>query len=274
MSPTEALPRHRAIVIAALVILGALSWAWLWTGAGMGMSVLEMTRLSLFPHTLAARAAGTAMAPAAGWLLVAAMWWVMMIAMMTPSAAPLVLLHARVLRHATQQSGGVAALAWPGAVIASSCVVCGYLVAWLLLSLAAAGLQLALARSGLLSPLLLSSRSALLSAGVLVAAGLYQLSPLKQTCLRHCRAPAQFLAGRWRPGPLGALATGIEHGAWCIGCCWLLMALLFVGGVMNLAWIALLTLLVVAEKLAPRGVATGRIVGGLLIVWGLATLAT
>jgi predicted metal-binding membrane protein len=111
-----------------------------------------------------------------------------------------------------------------------------------------------------------------LSAGVLIAAGLYQLSPLKALCLAHCRAPASFLSQHWRPGAAGALRLGAMHGAYCVGCCWVLMALLFVGGVMNLVWIAVLAVLVLAEKLAPRGEWIGRGAGVAFIVWGVATV--
>jgi predicted metal-binding membrane protein len=108
---------------------------------------------------------------------------------------------------------------------------------------------------------------------LLVAAGLYQLSPFKSVCLRQCRAPAQFISRHWRPGTLGTVRLGILHGAYCVGCCWLLMALLFVGGVMNFAWIAALALIVGIEKLTPRGEWIGRIAGVLLIVWGSWTIA-
>ena len=108
-----------------------------------------------------------------------------------------------------------------------------------------------------------------LAAALLIAAGLYQLSPLKEACLRHCRNPAQFLSRHYRPGPTGAFRLGVYHGAYCVGCCWLLMALLFVGGVMNLAWIALLTLLVAAEKLLPGGRWIALVTGAAFIAWGV-----
>jgi predicted metal-binding membrane protein len=103
---------------------------------------------------------------------------------------------------------------------------------------------------------------------VLVAAGVYQLSPLKSACLSQCRSPAQFISRHWRPGTGGAVRLGLLHGAYCVGCCWLLMALLFVGGVMNFAWIAALTLIVGIEKLAPRGDWIGRAAGLAILVWG------
>ena len=224
------------------------------------MSALDMTALTFFPH----RHPDTAGAMHSSWLMVASMWWVMMIAMMTPSAAPLVLLYGRVLRHH----------AAPGAPaqVPSFSLLAGYLAVWLLFSLSAAAAQLALQHADLLSSMMLRSKSALLSAGVLGAAGLYQFSPLKQACLRQCRGPVQFLTRHWRPGRSGAFLMGVRHGAYCAGCCWMLMALLFVGGVMNLAWISAIALLVLIEKLAPGGIWLGRLAGLVLLLWALATL--
>jgi predicted metal-binding membrane protein len=254
------LARDRAIVAGGLVVVTLLAWVYVWRGAGMGMSALEMTRLTLFPH-----AQPSMPMPGVRWTTVVAMWWIMMIAMMTPSATPLVLLYGRVLRHSSASRPAVA-------YASSGFLVAGYLLVWLAFSACAAALQYALVDTGLVSAMLLSSQSALLSAGVLVAAGVYQLSPLKNACLKHCRSPAEFLTRHSRPGRSGALLMGLEHGAWCVGCCWMLMALLFVGGVMNLVWIALLTVLVLIEKIARRGVAVGRIAGLLLIIWGAATV--
>lgn len=266
MSRIEALlKRERAVIAIGLVVLTALAWAYVWLGAGMGMSALDMTRLTLFPHLHAGTTSSMSM-PGITWATVVAMWWVMMIAMMTPSAAPLVLLYGRVLH---QTGAGQAA-----SVYASSAfLAAGYLGAWFAFSVLAAALQYALALSGLISAIMLSSQSAALSAAVLVAAGIYQLSPAKNACLRHCRSPVEFLTRHHRPGRTGAFVMGLEHGTWCVGCCWMLMALLFVGGVMNIAWIALLAVLVLVEKVAPSGVAVGRAVGLLLIVWGAVTIA-
>jgi predicted metal-binding membrane protein len=195
------------------------------------------------------------------YLTEAAMWWIMMIAMMTPSVAPLVLLYGRVMRHHGQH----APAAYAGLLL-------GYLSVWGLFSLAAAAVQLVLQSSALTSSMMLWSQSALLSASVLALAGLYQLSPLKRACLGQCRGPVEFLTRHWRPGRAGAFRMGLVHGSYCVGCCWLLMALLFVGGVMNLAWIALLTVLVLAEKLSPAGPAVGIASGVVLLAWALATL--
>jgi predicted metal-binding membrane protein len=194
------------------------------------------------------------------------MWWIMMIAMMTPSAAPMILLYAGVTRRAQVQGrlrpGSVSTAAFAG----------GYLLAWFGFSLAATCLMWALEQTGLISAMTMASASAWLSAAVLVLAGLYQLSPLKRICLRHCRHPAEFLSRHWRPGSTGALRMGLEHGAYCVGCCWILMTLLFIGGIMNVLWIGILALFVIIEKIAPRGAVLGWIGGLILVAWGVATL--
>jgi predicted metal-binding membrane protein len=262
-----ALRRERLVTGTALAALVLLAWIYLWRGAGTDMSGLDATVLTLFPHRLAAPMGGMIMSPVLGWASAAAMWWVMMVAMMTPSAAPLVLLYSRVARHSAAGDVQRPQLASP------ALLVTGYLFVWLLFSLLAATLELSLQRAGLVSASMQWSRSPWLSACVLLAAGAYQLSPLKLRCLTHCRAPVQFLTRAWRPGPMGALIMGCEHGAWCVGCCWLLMALLLVGGVMNLAWIAILALLVLIEKFTRSGALVSRLTGVTLIGWGLATLA-
>jgi predicted metal-binding membrane protein len=148
----------------------------------------------------------------------------------------------------------------------------GYLAVWGAFSLAAALAQWSLELAGLISPRTMTAGPAI--AGViLLAAGLYQLSPLKQACLRRCRSPVAFLAAHWRPGAAGAFRLGLAHGAYCVGCCWFLMALLFVGGVMNPFWIGALALYVLAEKLAPRGHLLSRASGLLLAGAGVAMLA-
>jgi len=280
------LKRDRAITAAGLLALCVLAWAYILTGAGLGMTAREMTTLSLFPHQAAA--IGPAMpdmpgmdmsamdmsgmdmgaAPPPAWsptrlALIVGMWWAMMIAMMSPSAAPTILLFARVHRHAVAQ-GQI-----PGRRAPTGAFATGYLLTWLGFSVAAAALQWALQHIRLISDM--GSQSRWLSGGILIAAGLYQLSPLKQTCLAHCRAPAGFLSAHWRPAASGALRLGLRHGAHCVGCCWMLMALLFVGGVMNLAWIAALAVLVLAEKLFPAGRWIGLTCGAVLVGWGVAT---
>ncbi len=267
------LKRDRAVTLFGLTALCACAWLYLLTGAGIGMSAWQMSRLALLPHTPAANMAnmpGMAREFSDGivvWALMLVMWWVMMIAMMLPSAAPAILLYARIYRHALAQGQRQGAIAPTGAFAT------GYFLIWLLFSLVAALLYRVLERSDGVSAITMASQSMWLSAGVLFAAGLYQFSPVKNACLSRCRSPASFLAQQWRPGMMGALRLGALHGAYCVGCCWLMMALLFVGGVMNLAWIAMLTLLVLVEKLAPAGPWVGRGAGIVLIGWGIATLA-
>jgi predicted metal-binding membrane protein len=273
------LKRDRVITLAGLTALCALAWLYIVTGAGLGMSAWEMTTLALFPHQHARDVMPSmpgmdmgATAPMwmawgfATWALMIAMWWIMMIAMMTPSATPTILLYARVHRHALVQGQIQDKLAPTGAFAA------GYLLVWLGFAAAAATLHWALERAGLVSAMMMGSQSRLLSGAVLITAGLYQLSPLKNICLAHCRTPTSFLSRHWRPRALGALRLGAMHGGYCVGCCWLLMALLFVGGVMNLTWIAALAILVLIEKVLPPGQWVGRGVGIALIVWGVATL--
>lgn len=266
MSAVERLlRRERRVVAAGLAALTVLAWVYLWRGAGTDMAALDMTTVALFPHLQAEPMSGMQAMPFA-WTNAVAMWWVMMIAMMTPSAAPFILLYGRVLRHA--KAGAPRDRAYAPSIFLAA----GYLAVWLGFSVVAAALQSALEPAGLISPMMLWSKSAALSATVLAAAGLYQLSPLKGACLRRCRGPVEFLTRRWRPGRFGAFVMGVEHGAWCVGCCWMLMALLFVGGLMNIAWIAVLTFLVLVEKLTPAGPVVSRISGIVLLGWSAATI--
>lgn len=222
------LRRHRMIAAAALAVLAMLAWGWLLSGAGMPAPVDGMEGMDMPP------------AAPAGLAITFAMWWTMMVAMMLPAAAPTVLLYAR-------------SAARPGAPPPSTgAFVGGYLLVWGLFSLLAAAVQIYLGEALILSAAM-KFQSTRLAGGVLIAAGAYQLSPAKGACLNHCRDPARFLSRHYRPGPVGALRMGLIHGVWCLGCCWLLMVLLLVGGVMNLAWIAALTLLVAGEKLLPFG---------------------
>jgi len=254
------LGRERVITALGMVAVVALSWAYLWTGAGIGMSALEMTAVALFPHRLADGGGG--MDPSLPTVIL--MWWVMMIAMMTPSAAPLVLLYRRVLRHHAAIEAR--------STIPSLFLLAGYLTAWLAFSICAASLQKVLQPTGLISEMMLWSKSAPLSAIVLAAAGVYQFSPLKRACLTQCRSPVNFLTAHWRPGVAGSFLLGMRHGIYCVGCCWLLMALLFVGGIMNLIWIAALSLIIFVEKILPGGERVGRVLGVVLIAWAGVTL--
>ncbi len=264
------LRRDRRLAAAGVAALCVLAWAYLISGAGMDMSLRDMTTTSLFPHTDHPAATSTA---ADRWsltytMLIVAMWWVMMIAMMLPSAAPMILLHARVARHAGAEGRDP-----QGDLNRTGVFTAGYLLVWLAFSAAATALQWMLEAAGAVSTMMMWSLSGWFSALVLITAGIYQFTPLKAACLVHCRAPAQFLSRHWRPGRAGALRLGVLHGAYCVGCCWALMALLFVGGVMNPLWIAALAIVVLAEKLAPAGVLISRAGGAVLVAWGVLTLA-
>jgi predicted metal-binding membrane protein len=146
-----------------------------------------------------------------------------------------------------------------------------YLVVWVAFGIAATSTQWGLDQARLLSPTMATS-SAVLAGMVFVLAGTYQLTPLKQACLRQCRSPLDFLARYWRSGSFGAFTMGLRHGIFCVGCCWAVMAVLFAGGVMNIPWIAALALLVLAEKLIPLGHQLGRLAGVVFILWGGVTL--
>jgi predicted metal-binding membrane protein len=195
-------------------------------------------------------------------LLTFVMWAVMMVGMMVPSAAPMSLLFASVARKAAAQGRAVA----PAFVF-----VAGYVAAWTLFSVGATALQWQLEQTALLSPML-ASASPFFGGALLFGAGLYQLSPWKDACLSHCRAPASFFAAHWRPGAWGAFRMGLDHGVYCLGCCWVLMLLLFFGGVMNLLWVAGLAIFVLVEKIAPRGVWIAQLAGILLLLAGAAQL--
>jgi predicted metal-binding membrane protein len=269
------LTRDGIITIAGLFALWALTCTYVVAGAGLGMSAWAMTQLALLPYQSGAMPASAmssmpgmdmdSMAPAwdsGHWALMIAMWWTMMVAMMTPSAAPTILLYARVHRKAQFQGQLMATGRSTAAFVA------GYFFVWLMFSIAATALHALLESAGIVPASTMGSQVRWLSGATLVVTGLYQLSPLKNTCLSHCRAPAQFLSRHWRPGSRGAFRLGLLHGGYCIGCCWMLMALLFVGGVMNLAWIAALSFLVLAEKVLAAGRWVGYCAGVVLVAWG------
>lgn len=227
-SPLERLlHRDQVLVAFGLATVTLLSWGYLLTGAGM-----EMPSMSARMET--AQAPGWSPAQA---VLMFTMWWVMMVAMMLPSAAPMILLFSSVAKRASK----------PGS---TSIFVSGYLLIWGGFSVVATLMQWQLAQTGLLTGM--RANSQMLAGLLLLVAGFYQLTPAKHACLKHCQSPLQFVTEHWRPGPHGALLMGLQHGSYCLGCCWALMALLFVGGVMNLAWIGGLAAYVLIEKLIPK----------------------
>lgn len=260
--------RDQWIVGACLALICALAWAWLAREAthmappapvaatmpGMEMSGTKMPGMEMTAPAYAAGRPWTADLAAA-----AVMWFLMMVAMMLPSAAPMILLYARFARQAAGQ----------GARVASVAVFAGvYLAVWAGFSLMAAAAQVALVRAGVVDAMSLAVSRRMLAGGLLIAAGAYQLTPLKRACLTACGSPAAFLSAHWRPGLSGAVRLGLRHGMSCLGCCWLIMGLLFVGGVMNLAWVAVLALVVLIEKVAPFGRRAGVVAGAAALAAG------
>jgi predicted metal-binding membrane protein len=255
------LRRERAIVIAALAILTALAWMDLALLADdMAMGGMDMSGFRTIPA-----GQGLMMPAGAPWqpiefAYVFAMWAVMMIGMMTPSVTPMILIYARVGNQADMSGQPFAASAWFAA---------GYLVAWTAFSLAATFAQWVLQRAALLTPMM-ESASNVFGGVALIAAGIYQWTPVKEACLSYCQAPLTFIMrhGGFRRDAAGALTLGFRHGLYCIGCCWVLMLLLFVGGVMNLLWIAALAMLVLFEKTVPFGKSVSRVAGVAFIAMG------
>ncbi len=255
------LRRDKAVLIVLIGTLFGLAALYTVFGVGMNMTALQTTAMRGMRDM-------RGMNPAGNWSLghafvVFLMWWVMMIAMMLPSVSPTVLLYSALLRRGAEADH---------VPLISGTFLAGYLAAWAGFSVIAATTQWALEAAGVVSATMLTLVHTVPGALVLIAAGAFQFTPLKATCLRNCRSPAEFITKRRRPGAAGAFVMGVEHGVYCVGCCWFLMALLFVGGIMNLVWIAALTALVLAEKLLRAGPRFGMLIGGILIVWAIATL--
>lgn len=252
------LGRERAIAAASLLLLAALAWVYLWYDA-QGMSAGPKGSLS---GLLMAESADKPWSPLSI-ALAFLMWSVMMVGMMLPSAAPAIVLYGALARKHRQKGSALPAV-WIFAA--------GYLAVWVGFSAVAVMLEAALQAEGLLTPMLVST-STWLTGGLLIAAGVYQWLPIKRVCLEKCRAPLQFFLMRWRPGVRGAFGMGAEHGAFCVGCCWVLMLLLFAAGVMDLMWVAVIATFVLIEKLLPFAKLVGWISGAALIVLGMAVVA-
>ena len=245
--------RDRLVVLLGLVAATGLAWWYLFAmSAGMSsMPAIESALLAprVTPWT------------ATEFVVMFLMWTVMMVGMMLPSAAPMILLFALVYRRRQSAS----------AVASTATFAAGYLGVWSLFSLGATMLQWALHQGGLLSPMLVTTSTAL-GGGALVAAGLYQWTPLKNRCRSHCQSPLTFISQHWTGRSNSAFRLGWTHGRYCLGCCWVLMMLLFVGGVMNLLWIAGLAVFVLLEKVLPRRWVPSTS-GVALILWGGLVLA-
>ena len=253
----RALRRDRLLVVICLIFVTCLAAAYILAGAGMDMSAWQMSKPMRHMGAMAFTPWSASHA-----VIMFLMWWVMMIAMMLPSATPTILLATALNRRSQAESPPYGSTAM---------FSLGYLLAWAGFSAIAVLAQWALERSSMLS-MHLETLPSTLSGGLLLLAGIWQLTPLKAACLRHCRSPADFLVQHRRSGTLGALTMGAHHGLYCLGCCWALMTLLFVGGVMNLAWIVGLAFFVLVEKLVPVGAQFGRLSGVVLVLAGLYVL--
>jgi predicted metal-binding membrane protein len=243
----ESTPAVRYAVTLACLAISLFGWALLvWLSIDMGHPIAQLMMPMSSQWTVA------------NLLAITVMWAVMMVAMMLPSALPMIRTFAALSVQHGERHRAQAFLA-------------AYLAVWAAFSIAATGMQWTLQAAGWLNPMI-ASTSAALNATLLVIAGVYQFTPLKQVCLAKCRTPAGFLLGEWRPGVGGGFVMGLRHGLFCVGCCWVLMALLFVGGVMNLAWIVALSVTVAIEKLFPSGARMSQWLGTALIVAGSARL--
>ncbi len=241
------------MILAAIAAVVALAWLYLFRDAAdMAAMMAGMDRMMAMPPKTAGEL-----------LLLFAMWWVMMVGMMLPSVTPMLLTFATVnrKRHGRGEP-----------YVPTALFTAGYLLAWGGFSVAATLTQWALERAAFLSPMDMALHSQQLGGALLLAAGLYQFTPVKLACLKLCRSPLDFVVNHWRDGAGGALRMGLAHGLYCLGCCWILMLLLFVGGAMNLLWVAVLGLVVLVEKLAA-GPWFGRIGGVLLAAYGVWLLA-
>ncbi len=252
------LRRDRYLTIGGLIGITALSWTYLVylvaqmdMGGVSGMETGMSDMLKLKPWT-----------PVDA-LLMFIMWAVMMVGMMVPSATPIVLLYARVIRHNTKDTEPL---------VHTSAFFTGYLIVWIIFSATATALQWGLEQTALLSPMMIST-SPVFGGFVLLVVAVYQWTPHKDACLRRCRSPVWFLSTYWQDGAIGALRMGLAHGAYCLGCCWALMLLLFVGGVMNLLCIAAITIFVLVEKVLPRGRDFGKAGAVLMGLVGIVLIA-
>jgi predicted metal-binding membrane protein len=253
-----ALRRDRWIVVASLAGVTVLAWIYLVVLAKAMASMEDPSGWRAFMVLM----------PMGRWgpleyALGFAMWALMMVGMMVPSAGPMIMLYARVARRAHSHSTPLTS---------TTAFAAGYLLTWGVFSLIAAAIQGMLVNMALVSEMM-TSTSTVLAGAVFIAAGLYQWMPMKQACLAHCRSPIWFLSRHWRPGTSGAMRMGVEHGAYCVGCCWALMTVLFAVGIMNLTWVAAIAAFVLVEKTAPFSTWSQRVAGVLLVTLGILTLA-
>jgi predicted metal-binding membrane protein len=266
--PTEAavVRRDRLVVVLALILLSALAWSYLlWLSADMGMGGMDMSGFRMIPSGMGFMVPAHTPWPAIEFAFVFVMWTVMMVGMMVPSAVPIIVMYARVGRYTQAQGTPLRATAY---------FSIGYVLVWGVFSLFATLTQWGLERAGLLDAAM-ASTSNILGAVVFVAAGTYQWTRIKYVCLTQCQMPFAFLIhhGGFRRDAPGALILGLRHGAYCVGCCWMLMTLLFVGGVMNVLWMGLLALVVLLEKVIPWA-RLAHLVGVIFVAAGAWLLST
>jgi predicted metal-binding membrane protein len=256
--------RGRALTLSGILALCVLAWAYLLVEASGMSGMSEMSEMAGM-----ADMAGDAMGSRwtlTEWAYLCVMWSIMMVAMMLPSALPAILLVERVAASCRERNASRAAVS-----ATTPLFVAGYLASWTAYSVVAATVQWALHGALLVSDAM-ASASPVLSGSLLVGAGLFQLTPLKIRCVTHCRSPLSFLMGHWREGAWGAFRMGVGHGSYCVACCWALMALLFVLGVMNLIWVTALAAIVLLEKTLPAGRWVTGSLGAGLIAWGVVVL--
>ena len=260
-TPTAVLRRDRIIIFLALALLTALAWSYLlWLTADMDMGGMNMTGLRMIPSGMGLMIPADTPWRAMEFAFVFAMWTGMMVGMMTPSMAPMLLMYARIGRQTEPQGRPLATTVWFAA---------GYFLVLAAFALLATLVQWAFERSALLD-FAMASTSNVLAGLLFVAAGSYQWTRVKDLCLTQCQTPFAFLMrqGGFRGDARGSLMLGVRHGAYCVGCCWALMALLLVGGVMNVLWIALLALLILVEKVTPFGRQIAPFAGAVLVAAG------
>jgi predicted metal-binding membrane protein len=252
--------RDRFVIVSLLLLVTAATWYYTFDMARTMGSTPGMSHEHMH-HAMGLHDALSPRHEHLGAFGLAMMWVIMMIAMMLPSAIPVTVMHARLLRDKDTNPR-----------VRSLIFALGYVVVWAGFSVAAAAVQIALERSSVLSAMWMRFERVEVGAVVLIGAGLFQFSSMKNACLRQCRTPVGFLMTEWRDGMNGALGMGIKNGLYCVGCCWALMLLLFVGGVMSMLWMLALTLLMLVEKIAPRGPYVARGAGVVMIAAGIAQL--
>ena len=244
--------KDKKIIVTGLFIVSATGWLYMFYMA-WAMENMHLVDMWMPPQV------GSRVWTGFDFFMLFLMWFTMMIAMMTPTIVPMVMMFTTVNKSKKQKQQPYAP---------TSLFLIGYLLAWGLFSIVVSLIQWPLHESGLLNPMM-NSRSYLLSGGILILAGLYQFTPLKDVCLNQCRTPLGFIMTAWKEGYVGALKMGFHHGTFCVGCCWALMLILFAVGVMNMLWVILITIFVLLEKVLPFPTKVMRSITGFsLVIWG------